>query len=84
MVREIRLLALTHPRVQSVQQYLQCAQQCVEELFEGNSVFIQHAGPVTGASDATISSIVQVVMDPFFRTLPGFCILLWKEWFISG
>lgn len=42
-------------------------------------VFIQHSGTCDG-TDALLSTLVQMCLDPHYRTLQGFCHLFDKEW----
>lgn len=49
----------------------------------GNSVMIQNGGKGF-ETDAVISSLAQLLLDPFYRTFDGFCVLLDKEWITMG
>ncbi len=31
-------------------------------------------------TDSTLSSLVQIIIDPYYRTLEGFAVLLDREW----
>ncbi len=65
-----------------VDRLLQGADEMVKVLYEGDSI-------VTHCSDgwdrtAQLCALVQLCLDPFFRTLPGFALLIDKEWLSFG
>ncbi|XP_076005519.1 myotubularin-related protein 12 isoform X2 [Genypterus blacodes] len=67
----------------TIKQCLQKAVQVVECLEKENTnVVIMEEG----GSDlcCVISSLVQLMLDPFYRTLPGFQSLVQKEWVAGG
>ncbi|KAF2071594.1 hypothetical protein CYY_007084 [Polysphondylium violaceum] len=49
---------------------------------QGRSVLIQHCGDPD--IDAQISSIAQILLDPYYRTIDGFRVLIEKEWICYG
>ncbi|XP_017888753.1 myotubularin-related protein 10-B isoform X2 [Ceratina calcarata] len=60
---------------------LQKAVEACEHLHSGSSVILQGAGTDLCC---VISSLVQLLMDPYFRTINGFQSLLQKEWIAGG
>lgn len=44
-----------------------------------NTAFVIQNGNNSN-SDAVVVSLLQIIMDPYFRTLKGFCTLIDKEW----
>ena len=44
-----------------------------------NSVIIEMGGPGF-ETDATLCSLVQLIVDPYYRTMEGFCTLIDREW----
>ncbi|XP_076683538.1 myotubularin-related protein 10-B isoform X3 [Andrena cerasifolii] len=60
---------------------LQKAVEACEHLHLGFSVILQGAGTDTCC---IVSSLVQLLLDPYFRTVTGFQSLLQKEWVAGG
>eukprot|EP01125_Pyxidicula_operculata_P012793 TRINITY_DN4209_c0_g1_i7.p1 TRINITY_DN4209_c0_g1~~TRINITY_DN4209_c0_g1_i7.p1 ORF type:complete len:1508 (-),score=385.42 TRINITY_DN4209_c0_g1_i7:3354-7856(-) len=56
---------------------------CSNLLKSGESVIIQSGG--TGyESDCVLASLIQLLSDPYYRTIKGFCTLIDKEWLFHG
>jgi len=49
---------------------------------QGRSVLIQHCGEPD--IDAQLASISQILLDPYYRTIDGFRVLIEKEWICYG
>lgn len=75
-----------------MESYLSAAEEIIDVLKKGKLIsswidlnsgsemaFIQHSGSCEG-SDALLSFIVQLCIDPHYRSLQGFCELFDKEW----
>lgn len=43
---------------------------------------IQDGGPGYETADTILAALVQVLVDPYFRTVQGFLSLIVKEWFL--
>eukprot|EP01127_Copromyxa_protea_P021259 TRINITY_DN7267_c0_g1_i2.p1 TRINITY_DN7267_c0_g1~~TRINITY_DN7267_c0_g1_i2.p1 ORF type:complete len:2037 (-),score=281.34 TRINITY_DN7267_c0_g1_i2:43-5445(-) len=67
-----------------VSSILTSASTIISDIRDGNCVVLRSAGHVYYLSDATLSIIIQLMMDPDCRTLQGFCRLLRKEWYGEG
>eukprot|EP01080_Neovahlkampfia_damariscottae_P012212 gene12212-5799_t len=68
--------------IKHISTVLQSANYCVSLLQNGNSV-------LTHCSDgwdrtAQLSALTQLLIDPFYRTIKGFAILIEKEWISFG
>jgi len=61
---------------------LSAANRCKRALLSGTSVLVH----CSDGWDRTpqISSVAQVLLDPFYRTAEGFCLLVEKEWVAQG
>ena len=61
---------------------LSAANRCKRALLTGTSVLVH----CSDGWDRTpqISSVAQVLLDPFYRTAEGFCLLVEKEWVAQG
>jgi hypothetical protein len=61
---------------------LSAANRCKRALLTGTSVLVH----CSDGWDRTpqISSVAQVLLDPFYRTAEGFCVLVEKEWVAQG
>jgi len=55
----------------------------VNALSSGRSVLVQSGGSGF-ETDAVIASLAQIILDPYYRTFDGFCVLLDKEWILQG
>lgn len=57
---------------------LKCAKEAAESLRDGTTVVLRE----NNARDmcCVISSLVQIILDPYFRTIDGFQSLVQKEW----
>ncbi|KAL6046584.1 Myotubularin-like phosphatase domain [Balamuthia mandrillaris] len=58
------------------------ATEVAVELGKGKSVVVESSDGKDGASQ--LVSLAQLCVDPYFRTLRGFAVLLEKEWFYFG
>ncbi len=64
-------------------QYFEIAHDIADKILSGECVILQ-SGPATNDIDPVISSLVQIIIDPYYRTLDGFSVLVDKEWITSG
>eukprot|EP01129_Flabellula_baltica_P012011 TRINITY_DN5359_c0_g1_i1.p1 TRINITY_DN5359_c0_g1~~TRINITY_DN5359_c0_g1_i1.p1 ORF type:complete len:1884 (+),score=321.07 TRINITY_DN5359_c0_g1_i1:42-5654(+) len=62
-----------------IQQYSDVSRKIIASLTSGNIVIIQDAEHKS-LSSSLLSSLVQVMIDPYYRTIKGFCNLIQKEW----
>jgi hypothetical protein len=58
---------------------LSLVSQIVSSLSSGQTVTIQDAGPHY-LSASLLLSLVQIVVDPYYRSLLGFSYLIEREW----
>jgi hypothetical protein len=63
---------------------LQISASMIDLIKNNFLVVIQSGGPNQRFIDSILSCIVQVILDPFSRTIEGFCTLLRKDWFLEG
>jgi len=66
-----------------IEKYLNYANTIVTKIADGQAVMISSGGPEY-ETDYTLSSLVQIMVDPFYRTMEGFCVLLGKDWVSYG
>ena len=59
------------------------ANRIVDILENGSTVLLQRGG-AEFTVDTALSCLVQVIVDPYYRTLHGFCVLIEKEWIRFG
>jgi len=56
----------------------------LQEMFKTSPcIMIQNGGPKYGC-DVLIAALLQVSLEPYYRTKKGFCVLVDKEWVASG
>eukprot|EP01127_Copromyxa_protea_P021835 TRINITY_DN7619_c0_g1_i2.p1 TRINITY_DN7619_c0_g1~~TRINITY_DN7619_c0_g1_i2.p1 ORF type:complete len:2022 (-),score=440.49 TRINITY_DN7619_c0_g1_i2:87-5282(-) len=67
-----------------VKKMLATATDLVKHMRQGNLVMLQGAGPDYMYTDSIIACLVEVMIDPFYRTTEGFCTLLRKDFFVEG
>jgi len=68
----------------TIRKVISLAFEIVKSLKAGVCVIIQGGGPDYRYSDSVIACIVEVLIDPDYRTVPGFCRLLRKDWYGEG
>src|SRR5690348_16864501 len=67
-----------------VKEMLTASATIVDLLVDGHLVVIQSGGPDQRFLDSILACIVQMLLDPYYRTIDGFCTLLRKDWFFEG
>lgn len=65
-----------------IQRVLQCSQEIAEGLDKGDSYLVHCTDGWDRTSQCT--SIAMLLLDPFYRTTVGFCILIEKEFCVFG
>jgi hypothetical protein len=63
---------------------LNAAGSVVDLLVDGHLVVIQSGGPDQRFLDSILACLTQMLLDPHYRTIDGFCTLLRKDWFFEG
>ena len=58
---------------------MEWASKMVASISAGESVLIME-GSEKSACVPTLACLVQIMMDPFYRTIEGFTVLFCKEW----
>lgn len=67
-----------------VRKVLISAFDIVKLLKQENWVIIQGAGPDYVFTDSVLCCLVELIIDPYYRTAEGFCTLLRKDFFVEG
>ncbi len=65
-----------------IQEIMGAAMRIVDHIERGRSVLLQEADVPDRAPQ--LSSLAQLLMDPYYRTVVGFEILIEKEWIAQG
>lgn len=77
------LLAVDGTRwLEQLRTLIQCVCRLVEVMTRGSSVFLTYHEDWDRACQ--LSSLAQLCMDPYYRTLEGFIVLIEKEWLSFG
>eukprot|EP01125_Pyxidicula_operculata_P008319 TRINITY_DN2801_c0_g1_i1.p1 TRINITY_DN2801_c0_g1~~TRINITY_DN2801_c0_g1_i1.p1 ORF type:complete len:2434 (+),score=475.31 TRINITY_DN2801_c0_g1_i1:16-7317(+) len=72
--------------MKSVEEYFLMLRQALTVLESGDTLIIQQgsSSPESGGTLATIVSLIQLVVNPHYRTFSGFLTLISKEWSQNG
>lgn len=66
-----------------MKKYFNLAFNVVQKMIEGHPILIQCGGPEYRV-DGIISSLMQIIVDPYYRNMAGFCSLIDKDWAVFG
>eukprot|EP01125_Pyxidicula_operculata_P017359 TRINITY_DN6077_c0_g1_i1.p1 TRINITY_DN6077_c0_g1~~TRINITY_DN6077_c0_g1_i1.p1 ORF type:complete len:2180 (-),score=456.03 TRINITY_DN6077_c0_g1_i1:394-6933(-) len=67
-----------------VNKYVLHSKSVIAMISEGETIILQDGGPGCEHSDSLISSLVQVLVEPNYRTVDGFIVLVLKDWICSS
>lgn len=67
-----------------IKELLNASASIVDLISDGHLVVIQSGGPDQRFVDSILACLTQMLLDPHYRTIDGFCILLRKDWFFEG
>eukprot|EP01125_Pyxidicula_operculata_P017251 TRINITY_DN603_c0_g1_i1.p1 TRINITY_DN603_c0_g1~~TRINITY_DN603_c0_g1_i1.p1 ORF type:complete len:2599 (-),score=583.24 TRINITY_DN603_c0_g1_i1:6794-14590(-) len=69
--------------IKLVSSFLKKSNEIANHLKQKNSVLVQSAG-AGYENEMVLTSLTQILCDPYYRTIQGFCFLIDKEWIKPG
>lgn len=64
--------------------YRTYTQSIIDKIKSGHCIIIQNGGPSFRYSDSILSCLVQLMLDPYYRSIKGFLQLIRKDWFLES